>query len=227
MARLPDAGPGVFAVDKRTELFALKLPKAEKDAMNFIAQEKGKTLTKVFYKTIQQTIHEQLGMVLLERLSRPKVEDKKEEGRSKIPSYIKRTAPNIVVDFVHMMESKDRRKSFHAIFENLQFTEKEWLLYEVDVTKLSYHVGRHYLDMEGSFDPVDLDLAKEIFFDYMIHMTYQLTAIGLLKTLDDEWEKNQARIERFKDELMAEYEQTYEDALEVVEVVEVTDKKKK
>lgn len=207
-------------MEKRTELFALKLPKAEKDAMNFIALEMGKTLTKVFYRTIQHTIHEQLGLVLLDKLSRPKIDENK-TGKGKIPSYIKRTVPNIVVDFVHMMEEKDRRANFHKIFDKLQFTEKEWLLYEIEITKLAKHMGEKYLDHDGSFDPVDIDLAKEIFFDYMIHMTYQLTAMGLLKTLDDEWEKNQARIVRYKDVLIAEYEQIYEDAIEVVEVVEV------
>jgi hypothetical protein len=210
--------------EKRTELFALKLPKNEKDAMNFIANERSKTLTKVFYKNIQQTIYEQLGLVLLDKLSRPRVDIKKEKAEGRMPTYVKRNAPNIVVDFVHIMDSKDRKKTFHSIFEDLQFTEKEWLLYEIDVPKLARHMGKEYLDQDGVFEPVDLDLAKSIFFDYMIHMTYQLTAIGLLKTLDDEWEKNQARIERFKDELIAEYEQTFEDALEVVEVVEVEDR---
>ena len=218
----------VLVEEKRTELFALKLPKNEKDAMNYIAEEREKTLTKVFYKTIQQTIHEQLGLVLLDKLSRPRVELKKDKNGNdmggKIPPYIKRTAPNIVVDFVHIMETKDRKKSFHSIFEDLQFTEKEWLLYEIDVSKLAKHMGKEYLDADGGFEPVDLDLAKSMFFDYMVHMTYQLTAIGLLKTLDDEWQKNQARIERFKDELIVEYEQTFEDALEVVEVVEVEDR---
>jgi len=208
-------------LEKRTELFAIKLPKAEKDAMNFTAQEMGKTLTKVFYKTIQETIYEQLGLVLLERLSRPNIEEEEKGRKRSIPSYIKRTVPNIVVDFVHMMEEKDHKKEFHKIFSKLQFTEKEWLLYEIDLTKLAKNIGTRYLEEEGGFDPVDLGHAKELFFDYMIRMTYQLTAMGLLKTLDDEWEKNQARIERYKDELIAEYEQTFEDALEVVEVVEV------
>lgn len=220
----PTAPDVVEVEEKRTELFALKLPKNEKDAMNFIADEKGATLTKVFYKNIQQTIYEQLGLVLLDKLSRPRVEGKKDKADDRRPSYVKRTAPNIVVDFVHIMDSKDHKKTFHAIFEDLQFTEKEWLLYEIDINKLAKHLGKEYLDADGGFDPVDLDMAKSLFFDYMIHMTYQLTAIGLLKTLDDEWQKNQARIERFKDELIGEYEQTFEDALEVVEVVEVEDR---
>jgi hypothetical protein len=216
----------VMVEEKRTELFALKLPKNEKDAMNFIADERGKTLTKVFYKTIQQTIYEQLGLVLLDKLSRPRVEVKRKDGQEagRVPSYIKRNAPNVVVDFVHIMDIKEKKKNFHSIFEDLQFTEKEWLLYEIDITKLAKHMGKEYLDLEGSFEPPDLEMAKSIFFEYMIHMTYQLTAIGLLKTLDDEWQKNQARIERFKDELIAEYEQTFEDALEVVEVVEVDER---
>jgi hypothetical protein len=217
----------VIDLEKRTELFAIKLPKNEKDAMSFTAQEMGKTLSKVFYKTIQKTIHEQLGLVLLDKLSRPTLEEEEEGRRKRIPSYIKRTVPNIVVDFVHMMEDKDKKKKFHKIFEKLQFTEKEWLLYEIDITRLAEDVGKRYLEEDGSFEPVDLGLAKELFFDYMIRMTYQLTAMGLLKTLDDEWIKNQARIERFKDELIAEYEQTFEDALEVVEVVEVMGNKKK
>jgi len=220
----PTAPDVVVVEEKRTELFALKLPKNEKDAMNYIADEKGATLTKVFYKNIQQTIYEQLGLVLLDKLSRPRVEGKKDKADDRRPSYVKRNAPNIVVDFVHIMDAKDRKKGFHSIFEDLQFTEKEWLLYEIDITKLAKHMGKEYLEMDGTFDPVDLDLAKSLFFDYMIHMTYQLTAIGLLKTLDDEWQKNQARIERYKDELIAEYEQTFEDALEVVEVVEVEDR---
>jgi hypothetical protein len=40
----PTAPDVVEVEEKRTELFALKLPKNEKDAMNFIADEKGATL---------------------------------------------------------------------------------------------------------------------------------------------------------------------------------------
>jgi hypothetical protein len=216
-------------MDSKTELFAIKLPKKEKEAMNFTAQQTGKTLTKVFYKAIQHTIYEQLGLVLMEKLSRPKL-DRNDVEEAKIPPFIRKNAPNIVVDFVHLIQEEKNKKEFRSIFSNLQFTENEYLLYEIDVSELASYLGEHYLDEDGSFDPVDLNHAKYLFFDYMIRMTFQLTAIGLMKTMDDEWSKNSARLERFRDHLISQYEEIYEGALEVVEVVEVVpykDRKKK
>jgi hypothetical protein len=219
-------GPGRI-MEMKTELFAIKLPKKEKDAMNYTAQETGKTLTKVFYKAIQQTIYEQLGIVLLEKLSRPAIDKEEESEIARVPAYVRKNAANIVIDFVHLIEDKANKKDFHEIFENLQFAEKEYLLYEINSTELAYNLGKTYLDNDGGFEPPNLTLAKYLFFDYMIRQAYHLTAMGLLKTLDDEWTKNLPKIERFRDRMITQYEKTFEDAVEVVEVVEVVRDKNK
>ena len=214
--------------DPKTELFAIKLPKHEKEAMSYTANETGKTLTKVFYRAIQETIHEQLGLVLLEKLSRSRAdveatsagERTEREEMRRPPAFVRRDAPAIVADFAHLMEAKETRRQFHEIFDGIQFAEKEWLLYEVDLSALAQVLGRRYLEEEGGFDPVDLNLAKYLFFDYMIRGTYDLTCMGLLKTLEDRWQTEKARIERFRDGLIHLYEETFERPVEV-EVVEV------
>ncbi len=231
----PAPGPRRDVADpSKSELFAIKLPKNEKDAMAYTAAETGKTLTKVFYRAIQNTIHQELGMVLLAKLGRSRQEvevlasehdgkererdrDKEPEGR---PHFVRRDAPAIVSDFAHLMEQKDTKRAFHTIFEGVQFAEKEWLLYEVDLHTLAKELGQRYLEEDGGFDPVDLSLAKFLFFDYMIRATYDLTAMGLLKTLEDRWRAEKARIERLRDQLIHQYEERFERPVEV-EVVEV------
>ena len=204
----------------RTEVFAIKVPKVEKDAMNLIAAETGKTLSKTFYRAIQHTIFTEFGKVLLDRISRPRssvVAAKDEQG---VPSFLRRSAPMVVVDFVHLLQEQSNRTAFHAIFDNVQFAQKEWLLYEISLDDLAHHMGRAYLDAEGGLDPLDLALARTMFFEYMVRACYQHTSMGLLRTLEEEWTKNQAKVEQFRDFLMEQYESRFEEALEV-EVVEV------
>ncbi len=204
----------------RTEVFAIKVPKVEKDAMNLIAAETGKTLSKTFYRAIQHTIFTEFGKVLLDKISRRRssvVSSAQEEG---IPTFLRRSAPMVVVDFIHLLQEQANRTAFHAIFENVQFAQKEWLLYEIGLDELAHHMGQVYLDSEGSLDPLDLGLARTIFFEYMVRACYQHTSMGVLRTLEDEWSKNQAKVEQFRDSLMGQYEERFEEALEV-EVVEV------
>ena len=206
----------------RTEVFAIKVPKQEKEAMNLIAQVTGKTLSKTFYRAIQHTIHTEFGKVLLDRISRPRaaVVSKGDDDGREVPAFLRRSAPMAVVDFVQLIQVPDTLKAFHALFDGLQFAHREWLLYEVSIDELTHHLGKTYLDADASLEPMDLDLARVLFFDYMVRATYQHTAMGLLHTLEAEWTKNRPKIEQFRDQLMAEYERRFEDAIEV-EVVEV------
>ncbi|MEM4729177.1 MAG: hypothetical protein QXH42_05395 [Thermoplasmata archaeon] len=189
------------------KLFAIKLEKRIKDAMDFISRETGATLTKLYYKPIEETTHEILGKLLLKKLEGVDIGE--------------RVIPLVVEEFVQLLEKKEIKDEFRRIFTGIQFVEKEWLVYEMDMKEIYTSIGRAYIDSGGPLDKVDRKLVKEIFFGHMLQLTYKLTAMGMFKSLDDEWRRNAHRIERFRDWLLRKHEELY--GHEVVEVEEVYD----
>ena len=189
------------------KLFAIKLERRIKEAMDYISRETGDTLTKLYYKPIQETTYETLGRLLLRKL----------EGLEQT----ERQVPLLVEEFFQLIEKKDVKEEFRRIFSGVQFVEKEWLQYEMDMKEINTSIGKTYIDTGGKFDPISRRLVKEIFFNNMIQMTYRHTAMGMFKNLDDEWRKNAHRTERFRDWLIRKHEELYgHDIVEVEEVYE-------
>jgi len=189
------------------KLFAIKLERRIKEAMDYISRETGDTLTKLYYKPIQETTYETLGRLLLKKL----------EG----VELLERQVPLMVEEFFQLIEKKEVKEEFRRIFSGVQFVEKEWLQYEMDMKEINTSIGKTYIDTGGRFDPISRKLVKEIFFNNMIQMTYKHTAMGMFKSLDDEWRKNAHRIERFRDWLIRKHEELYgHDIVEVEEVYE-------
>jgi len=189
------------------KLFAIKLERRIKEAMDYISRETGDTLTKLYYKPIQETTYETLGKILLKKL----------EG----VELTERQVPLPVEEFFQLVEKKDVKEEFRRIFSNVQFVEKEWLQYEMDMKEIHTSIGRTYIDTGGKFEPIGRKLVKEIFFTNMLQMTYKHTAMGMFKNLDDEWRRNSHRIERFRDWLIRKHEELYgHDIVEVEEVYE-------
>ena len=187
------------------KLFAIKLEKRIKEAMDFISRETGDTLTKVYYKPIQDTTHEVLGRLLLKRLESVELGE--------------RQVPLIVEEFVQLMEKKDVKEEFRRMFSGIQFVEKEWMIYEMDMKDIHTEIGRSYIERGGKFDKVDRRMVKQLFFNIMIQHSYKLTAMGMFKSLDDEWRKNGHRVERFRDWLIRKHEDLYGHDVEEVEEV--------
>jgi hypothetical protein len=189
------------------KLFAIKLEKRIKEAMDFISQETGDTLTKLYYKPIQETTYETLGRILLKKLAGVDIGE--------------RQLPVLVEEFFQLIEKKDVKEEFRRIFSGIQFVEKDWLVYDVDMKEIYCNVGRGYIDGGGRFDQLNRRTVKEIFFQNMLQLTYKHTAMGMFKSLDDEWRRNAHRIERFRDWLIRKHEDLYgHDIVEVEEVYE-------
>ena len=189
------------------KLFAIKLERRIKEAMDYISKETGDTLTRLYYKPIQETTFETLGKILLRKLAGVELTE--------------RQFPLLVEEFFQLVEKKEVKEEFRRIFSGVQFVEKEWLQYEIDMREIHMSVGKTYIDMGGKFDPVSRRLVKEIFFQNMLQMTYRHTAMGMFKGLDDEWKRNAHRIERFRDWLIRKHEELYgHDIVEVEEVYE-------
>ncbi|MGQ9582990.1 MAG: hypothetical protein ACUVV6_05685 [Thermoplasmatota archaeon] len=187
------------------KLFAIKLERRIKEAMDFISRETGDTLTRLYYKPIEETTYEILGRILLRRLEGVDIGE--------------RSVPPIVEEFVQMMEKRDIKEEFRRIFSGVQFVDKEWLVYDMDMRDIQSHVGRAYIDAGGGFEKINRRFVKELLFSYMLQLTYKLTAMGMFKNLDDEWRRNTHRIERFREWLVRKHEDLY--GHEVVEVEEV------
>ena len=189
------------------KLFAIKLEKRIKEAMDFISRETGDTLTKLYYKPIQDTTYEVLGKLLLKRLESVELGE--------------RQVPLLVEEFVQLMEKKDVKEEFRRMFSGIQFVEKEWMIYEMDMKDIHSEIGRCYIERNGRFEKVDRRMVTQLFFTIMVHNSYKLTAMGMFKSLDDEWRRNAHRIERFRDWLIRKHEELYgHDIVEVEEVYE-------
>jgi hypothetical protein len=189
------------------KLFAIKLERRIKEAMDYISRETGDTLTRLYYKPIQETTYETLGRLLLRKLAGAE--------------QTERQVPLLVEEFFQLVEKKDVKEEFRRIFSGVQFVEKEWLQYEMDMKEINTTIGKTYIDTGGKFEPISRKLVKEIFFNLMLQMAYKHTAMGMFKSLDDEWRRNAHRIERFRDWLIRKHEELYgHDIVEVEEVYE-------
>ena len=189
------------------KLFAIKLERRIKEAMDYISRETGDTLTRLYYKPIQETTYETLGRLLLRKLAGAE--------------QTERQVPLLVEEFFQLVEKKDVKEEFRRIFSGVQFVEKEWLQYEMDMKEINTTIGKTYIDTGGKFEPISRKLVKEIFFNLMLQMAYKHTAMGMFKSLDDEWRRNAHRIERFRDLLIRKHEELYgHDIVEVEEVYE-------
>ena len=126
-----------------------------------------------------------------------------------------------VEEFFQLIEKKDVKEEFRRIFTGIQFVEKDWLVYDVDMKEIYCNIGKSYIDTGGRFDQLNRRMVKEIFFQNMLHLTYRHTAMGMFKSLDDEWRRNAHRVERFRDWLIRKHEDLYgHDIVEVEEVYE-------
>jgi hypothetical protein len=83
------------------------------------------------------------------------------------------------------------------------------------------------LEKNGKLDKIDLMLAYDIFFEYMLSIYYKLTAIGSLKNLNTEWFNKRAKVHDFKTKLIKTYLIKYRDekaeAIEIEEIFEVSE----
>jgi hypothetical protein len=212
-----------------TKLFAIKIPRRIKDAMDYTSKETGRTLSKLYYNSLQKTIYEIFGLVVLYKIDR--------RGNTRLEDLLslisdsdvaKNIIPGVVTDFLDLMEDEDNRQAFHEIFENLVI-EEDGVLAEMDFVEAARGIGHAYLEREGSLKKIDLELGRDIFFNYMISMYYRTAAIGSLKILNTEWYRKQRKIKEFQNGLIAQYLEKYKEekveAIELEEILEVSELK--
>ncbi len=216
--RIKHKGDGI--IEKK--MFAIKVPAYEKDAMDLVSRETKRTLANIYYMPLERFIHESLGAVILGKLDEVRGNKRNDEvvrfllnnsdGSSKI-------APAIIKDFIVLMTVEGGGRKFKMLFSDLNFSDKSFLLHEVNLHDLARHLGREYLERGGSLNSIDLELAYELFFDRMLANYYSLTAEGSLETLHSAWNDNYPKITIFKDALLREYTAKYGKSF--VEIFEV------
>ena len=78
------------------------------------------------------------------------------------------------------------------------------------------------MEKNGNLDKIDIELARAIFFEYMLSLYYKLTGVGSLKNLNSEWYNKRSKIKSFQTELITSYLKKYRDEkAEVIEIEEV------
>jgi hypothetical protein len=212
-----------------TKLFAIKIPRKLKEAMDYTSKESGRTLSKLYYNSLQKTIFEIFGIVVMYKIDR--------RGTTRLEDLISLLSdpqaghniiPGIVVDFVDLMEEAKNKQAFKDIFSNLMI-EEEGLVSELDYMEVARQVGHAYLEREGSLKKIDLALGRDIFFNYMISLYYRTSAMGSLKVLNTEWYRKQRRVKTFQEDLIGQYMEKYKEekveAIELEEIMEVSELK--
>jgi hypothetical protein len=208
-----------------TKLFAIKIPRRLKDAMDYTSKESGRTLSKLYYDSLQKTIFEIFGLVVLYKIDR-RGETRLEDLLSLLSdkNVSQNIIPGVVADFLDLMDDDRNRQAFSDIFNNL-IIEEDGLTSEMDYLEIARYVGHAYLEREGNLEKIELSLGRDIFFNYMISVYYRTSAVGSLKVLNTEWYRKQRRVKAFQEELISQYLEKYKeekvDAIELEEVLEV------
>ena len=211
-----------------TKLFAIKIPENEKIAMDYISKATNNTLSKIFYKPIQEAIFAKLGLILLYKIdvrNNTKLTELPEElfSHHLTPS---RSLP-IIEDFVSLILDKNLKSTFWKIFGNIQLNEKDFLLHELDINELTSSMGENYILNHGSLKEIDLNLARNLFFNYMLITYFNTTALGSIQKLNLEWSNHKSLIKQFQSQLIARYLNKFQpkklEAIKVDELIEVSE----
>jgi hypothetical protein len=210
-----------------SKLFAIKIPRRLKDAMDYTSKETGRTLSKLYYDSLQKTIFEIFGLVILYKIDRrgtTRLEDLLSLLSDKNVSHS--IIPGVVADFIDLMEEEQNKQAFHEIFNNIVI-EEDGMASELDFLEIARRVGHAYLEREGNLSKIDLALGRDIFYNYMISVYYRNYAVGSLKVLNTEWYRKQRKLKEFQENLIAQYLEKYKeekvDAIELEEILEVSE----
>ena len=217
---------GVYNMNSK--LFAIKIPENEKSAMDYISNVTNKTLSKIFYKPLQNAIYTDLGFILLYKIDLRNItklsnlsDDVFHEN-----TMASQSIP-IIEDFISLILDKNIKKSFWNIFGDIQLNEKNFLLHDLDIISLANLLGKEYLLKQGTLEEIDLNLAREIFFNYMLNLYFNTTALGSIQNLNTIWSRHQPLIKQFQVQLLAKYLDKFQakklEAIKIDELVEVSE----
>lgn len=204
------------------KMFAIKVPAKEKDAMDLVARETQRTLANIYLMPLQSFIHESLGAVILGKMDEVRGNNRNEDIIRYLLNNSNSTlkiAPLIIKDFIQSMTVEGAGRKFKMLFSDINFTDKSFLLHEINLHELARHLGKEYLERGGSLSSIDLELSYELFFERMLSIYYSLTAEGSLENLRSAWDDNYPRVSMFKDSLLREYKARYGKSF--VEIFEV------
>lgn len=203
-------------------MFAIKVPADEKDAMDLVARETKRTLANIYFSPLERFIHASLGAVILGKMDEIRGNERNEDVVRFLlnsPDSTTKIAPLVIKDFIQSMTVEGGGRKFKMLFSDLNFTDKSFLLHEINLHELARHLGKEYLERGGSLNSIDLELAYELFFERMLSVYYSLTAEGSLEALHSAWNDNYPKINMFKNSLLREYKARYGKSF--VEIFEV------
>ncbi len=203
------------------KMFAIKVPAKEKEAMDLVARETKRTLANIYYEPLERFVHESLGAVILGKLDEIRGNDRSVEIVRLLLNNHSGTkfTPTAIKDFIAMMTTEGGGRKFKMLFPDLSFSDKSFLLHEIDLHELVENMGREYLERGGNLSTIDIELAHELFFEHMLSNYYSLTAEGSLDTLRTAWNDNYPKVTMFRDSILREYRAKYGKSF--VEIFEV------
>ena len=203
------------------KMFAIKVPAKEKEAMDLVARETKRTLANIYYDPLERFIHESLGAVILGKLDEIRGNTRSVEIVRLLLGNGKGTkiTPTAIKDFIEMMTTEGGGRKFKMLFPDLSFSDKSFLLHEINLHELVENIGREYLERGGNLSTIDIELAHELFFEHMLFNYYSLTAEGSLDTLRTAWNDNYPKVTMFRDSILREYKAKY--GKHFVEIFEV------
>jgi len=203
------------------KMFAIKVPAKEKEAMDLVARETKRTLANIYYDPLERFIHESLGAVILGKLDEIRGNTRSVEIVRLLLGNGKgaKITPTAIKDFIEMMTTEGGGRKFKMLFSDLSFSDKSFLLHEIDLHELVQNIGREYLERGGNLSTIDIELAHELFFEHMLFNYYSLTAEGSLDTLRTAWNDNYPKVTMFRDSILREYKAKY--GKHFVEIFEV------
>ena len=196
--------------------------------MDYISNVTEFPLSKLFYKPLQNAIFSNLGLILLYKIdirNTLKISQLHDEVLN-YQSSSKTTLP-IIEDFVSLILDKNIKNIFWKMFGDLQLNEKDFLLHELNIIELANFMGKEYLLSNGSLEEIDLELARNIFFNFMLRTYFDTTALGSINKLNLEWNNHQPSIKQFQSQIIAKYLNKFQpkklEAIKVDELMEVSE----
>ncbi len=196
-------------------MFALKVVEREKHAMDYISLETGEPLSNLFRQVVHDSVIDYLGKVLIYRADLTNDPDR---PANITPAGDELPMQTIVRDFISIMGSKGDR--FRKLFKKREFLKRGEYIYDIDMGSLAERVGERFLELETTFEIMDMAAVKSIIFEELLYQYFKLHAVGAMMDLEKEWESNRPKIEKFRDGIVDDYNARYEEEVVEVETLE-------
>lgn len=230
-----------LAESMKTSHLGIKISIKEKEALDYITDKSHITKSRLLYPVIKKAIAQSLGIVLIYTIGYRKKEDydemkgilEKQFLTDIMNSIHHLKLPNAIDAFFDTIAKKNFWNTYRVIFNDVEFKEikgKDDILryIDIDLLEIAEYIGTTYMALGGTFDSINLKLAKSILFERLFWEIFYKSAKCPYNEAKRIWAMKKGDIRTMLLDIIDHYDKKFESTpVEVIEVIGPKNRKRK